>query len=270
MSMFVAACASEEPKEGAGSVVPERAGRDGGSPAVVAWPEDPPKGYRWVGDSGVVVAVPGWWTTGDTQCLLPVEDTVYVETGAITDCALPVPPGTHREVSSLAVISTRLAHGERIVKALSPDGKVGGEPVLTGQDCHWFGKSACRAVMAVPSRGVAFALHVAESDDVDEPLVRDSLRLLPNGWTTVPMSLRGAGYTRSGGAPPSVTRDYLRLLERGELVAEVERAEPPGAEVGGDLTSLPAGALLDVRPTPGSPIEEGGRVTLTVTPHTVE
>lgn len=45
----------------------------------------PPEGHRWVGDEGVVVAVPDWWTTGDTHCLLPVEDTVFVESGSIAD-----------------------------------------------------------------------------------------------------------------------------------------------------------------------------------------
>jgi hypothetical protein len=38
---------------------------------------DAPEGTRWVGSGRVVVAVPDWWSTGETRCLLPVEDTVY-------------------------------------------------------------------------------------------------------------------------------------------------------------------------------------------------
>lgn len=31
-----------------------------------------PDGMRWVGMNDVVVAVPDWWSTGETRCLAPV------------------------------------------------------------------------------------------------------------------------------------------------------------------------------------------------------
>ncbi|GAA1153507.1 PASTA domain-containing protein [Nocardioides aquiterrae] len=69
------------------------------------WWQEPPAGSRWVGYDGAVVAVPDWWTTGETQCGEPVEDTVYVDSGAIYDCANPADPAVVAEVSSLAVSS---------------------------------------------------------------------------------------------------------------------------------------------------------------------
>ena len=68
------------------------------------WWADPPEGSRWVGYDGVVVAVPDWWTTGETQCGAPVEDTVYFDSGAVYDCSDPADPATVQEVSSLAVL----------------------------------------------------------------------------------------------------------------------------------------------------------------------
>ena len=53
------------------------------------WWEEPPDGMRWVGYDGRVVAVPDWWTTG--------------ETGAIYRCADPAHPSEVRASSNLAV-----------------------------------------------------------------------------------------------------------------------------------------------------------------------
>ena len=131
--LLVVACSGE----GASAPAPPGAG----APA--------PERHRWVGAGGVVVAVPDWWTTGDTECLLPVEDTVYVETGAMTDCAFTVPPTTPTEVSSLAVVDTGSAHGSRLLEDLSVDGEVGGEPVLSGRECGWLAPRVCRTVLAV-------------------------------------------------------------------------------------------------------------------------
>ncbi|MBD8871165.1 hypothetical protein [Nocardioides donggukensis] len=263
-SVVLASCAGEQPS---GSFGTDRAATRGAAASAPgdAWPASPPEGHRWVGDRGVVVAVPDWWTTGDTQCLLPVEDTVYVETGAMTDCAAPVPPETHREVSSVAVVPTDLAHGERLVGDLVPDGDVSGQAVLTGEECGWIAERACRTVVAVPSLGVAFAMYVADAGDVDPAVFRDSLTLLPDGWTTVPLALRG-GHTPVWGTEPPTTRDYARLLEERGFAVRVEPAEPPDSRTSSLVASLPEGALLDIQPTPGSPIEDGAEVVLTVMP----
>lgn len=183
--LLVVSCSGE----GASVPAPPRAG----APA--------PEGHRWVGAGGVVVAVPDWWTTGDTECLLPVEDTVYVETGAMTDCAFTVPPTTPTEVSSLAVVDTGSAHGSRLLEDLSVDGEVGGEPVLSGRECGWLAPRVCRSVLAVPSRGVAFVVHVSDPGDVDLAVLRGSLRLQPDAGPRSPWPwARGA--PRCGGTGP--------------------------------------------------------------------
>jgi hypothetical protein len=79
-------------------------GDAGDSAAEDDWWAHPPEGTRWVGYDGVVVAVPDWWTTGETQCGKPVEDTVYFDSGALYDCAEP-DPALVAEVSALAVRS---------------------------------------------------------------------------------------------------------------------------------------------------------------------
>ncbi|ANH40192.1 hypothetical protein I601_3793 [Nocardioides dokdonensis FR1436] len=224
-----------------------------------------PEGYRWVGDRGVVVAVPDWWTTGDTECLLPIEDTVYVETGAVTDCAASVAPTTPAEVSSLAVVDSGSAHGALLLDGLSPDGEVDGEPLLAGEHCGWLGEGVCRTVLAVPSRGVAFAVHVADPGDVDLTLVHDSLRLQPDGWTTVPLALP-SGRTPVWGDRPATTRQYAGVLRRAGLEVRVEPAPPPDPSSTASGVVLPRGSLLGIEPAPGSPVEEGGSVVLTVAP----
>ena len=247
--LLVVACSGE----GASAPAPPGAG----APA--------PERHRWVGAGGVVVAVPDWWTTGDTECLLPVEDTVYVETGAMTDCAFTVPPTTPTEVSSLAVVDTGSAHGSRLLEDLSVDGEVGGEPVLSGRECGWLAPRVCRTVLAVPSRGVAFVVHVSDPGDVDLAVLRGSLRLQPDARTTVPLAL-GSGRTPVWGDRPATTRSYAALLRREGFQVRVVPAPPADA---GDTTSrvvLPRGALLGIEPGPGSPVEEGGTVVLTVAP----
>ncbi|MEN8707434.1 MAG: PASTA domain-containing protein [Nocardioides marinisabuli] len=223
-----------------------------------------PEGYRWVGDGGVLVAVPDWWTTGDTECLLPVEDTVHVETGAVTDCASTVPPAP-TEVSSLAVVDLGSAHGSRLLEGLSVDGDVGGEPVLSGRECGWLAPRVCRTVLAVPSRGVAFAVHVADPGDVDLTVLRGSLRLQPEGWTTVPLAL-GPGRTPVWGDRPATTRSYAALLRRTGLRVRVVPGPPADAAETTSGVVLPRGTLLGIEPGPGSPVEEGGTVVLTVAP----
>ena len=67
------------------------------------WWEDPPQGTRWVGYDGRVVAVPDWWTTGETRCGEPVEDTVWFDSGVTYRCADPAHPSEVRASSNLAV-----------------------------------------------------------------------------------------------------------------------------------------------------------------------
>src|SRR3954454_16599015 len=77
------------------------------------WWSSPPDGTRWVGYDGAVVAVPDWWTTGETRCGAPVEDTVYFDSGATVDCSVPDydDAAAAGEVSSLAVLCDNDRYG---------------------------------------------------------------------------------------------------------------------------------------------------------------
>ncbi|GAA4370219.1 hypothetical protein [Nocardioides caricicola] len=210
------------------------------------WWASPPDGTRWVGYDGAVVAVPDWWTTGETQCGAPVEDTVYFDSGAIYDCSDPADPETVRSVSSLAVLddgSGRYAEGD-----------------LDGDCEEWF-EGVCRRLFGVAGTDAIFAVTIDEEGDGDFEEIRDSARTLPDGVTTVPLATGPDGWTPSWGAEPSFVRDLTEAIEAAGLEVEVETVEP---DPDGDVADLPPGSLLDVEPALGTPIEDGGTVVVTV------
>ncbi len=221
----------------------------------------PPDGTRWVGTGRVVVAVPEWWTTGETECLTPAETTVYFDTGASVDCAIPT-PGAVDEVSALAVLDARSGYGEKLVGESQPAGEVAGREVLERDGCERWFEGVCRQVFAVPDEGVVFAVTIHDEADGDYEAIRDSLRILPEGMTTVPLATAG-GWTPSWGAEPRTADAVVEAVDSAGLVAEVVTAErPKGANV--DIADLPKGSLLDVAPSLGSVIDVGGTVTITV------
>lgn len=209
------------------------------------WWAEPPEGTRWVGYDGAVVAVPDWWTTGETQCGAPVEDTVYFDSGAVVECALRDYDAAVGEVSSLAVLRDNDGYGE---------------DELDGSCQEWF-EGVCRRMFAVEGTDAIFAVTIDEEGDGDFEDIRDSARVLPDGVTTVPIAITVARWTPGWGAEPRSTRALVRAIEAAGLEADVEALEP---DPSGDVADLPEGALLDVELALGTPIEEGGRVKVTV------
>lgn len=224
----------------------------------------PPAGTRWVGLGRVVVAVPDWWTTGETRCLAPVEDTVYFDQAAVVDCANAPAPATVREVSALAVLDATSGYGENEVRAMRSVGEVAGREVLEREGCEGWFDGVCRRVFAVPTEGVLFAVTIAEEGDGSYGEIRDSLRILPEGLTTVPLATSD-GWTPAWGVEPKVTDSLVNALRRAGLLVEIETAKQPED---GDITAmsanLPAGSLLGTSPELGSVIAVGGTVTVTV------
>jgi len=117
---------------------------------------------RWVGSGQVVVAVPDWWTTGETRCLAPVEDTVYFDMAATADCDDAPAPAAVREVSALAVLDADSGYGEMVVREMAPIGEVNGREVVERENCEEWFDGVCRRLFAVPSEGVAFAVTIAK------------------------------------------------------------------------------------------------------------
>ena len=227
------------------------------------WQAAPPEGTRWVGYEQVVVAVPEWWTTGETQCLAPVEDTVYFDNAAVADCDDPADPRTVREVSALAVLDATGGYGELVTRDMRPIGEVAGHEVFEREGCEEWFPGVCRRMFAVPSKGVVFAVTIAEAGDGSYAEIRDSLAILPDDQTTVPLAT-SHGWTPTWGAEPPVVEALRRTLERAGLRVEVVTAEPPDEDAAGMVADVPTGSLLEVSPGLGSVVHVGATVTLTV------
>lgn len=222
----------------------------------------PPAGMRWVGMNDVVVAVPEWWTTGETQCLAPVEDTVYFDQAAQADCADPADPATVREVSALAILDGTCCYGEFQIRSMDPVGEVDGREVVELAGCEEWFKGVCRRLFAVPDESVVFAVTIADEGDGDYEAIRDSVQILPEGLTTVPLKV-DYGFTPGWGTEPSLVDEVVREMERAGLQVDVATVTPDPSRTG-LIADLPPGSLLEIRPSPGSVIEDGGTVKITV------
>jgi hypothetical protein len=238
----------------------------------------PPPGTRWVGLGRAVVAVPDQWTTGDAWCSVPAEDTVFFNStaGSLIDC-LGRPGGADpHSVSALAVLSTRplssnpmakasSSFAQELLKTLQPAGTVDGHEVLELDQCTQpVDQPNCDRYFAVPSEGVIFSPMIQEPTDGNYDAIRDSLRILPEGLTTVPL-ISQDGWTPAWGAEPDAARALIAQLQASGLHVEVEQAaSSPDASHTGLPAGLQPGSYLGANPELGSPIEEGGGVTITL------
>lgn len=223
----------------------------------------PPQGMRWVGVGRAIVAVPEWWSTGETQCLAPIEDTVYFDEAATAECADTPSAAEIREVSALAVLDATGGYGEYKVRSMSPVGEVDGREVLQLPGCEEWFEGICRRLFAVPSEGVLFAVTIAEEGDGSYQEIRDSLRILPAGLTTVPL-VTSDGWTPTWGAPSEIAQALIDELEEAGLRVKRDVIDPSAPGDVGLPAGLPAGSFLGVSPELGSPIEVGGTVEITV------
>lgn len=223
-----------------------------------------PDGSRWVGMNGVVVAVPDWWSTGETQCATPVEDTVYFDSGAIVDCADPVPDTLAREVSSLAILDGTRGIGEWKVGEMEPVAEVDGREVVELEKCDYWFEGVCRRMFAVPDEGVVFAVSIADRGDADYEAIRDSVRILPDGETTVPLRAADWGTPGWGAEPDYVTR-LVRAVREAGLEAEIVEERIP-KDSPGMVADLPAGSYLGSDPELGSVVDKGATVRISVMP----
>lgn len=227
------------------------------------WQATPPEDTRWVGWGQVVVAVPEWWTTGETRCLTPVEDTVYFDPSAIAECTDAPPAGVVQEVSALAILDGTSGYGELQTRGMRSIGEVAGREVLERKGCEGWFKGVCRRMFAVPSEGVVFAVTIAEAGDGSYQEIRDSLRMLPDSMTTVPLRTAD-GWTPAWGAEPRAVDALESSLRAAGLRVEIVTAERTGEDAADLVADLPPGTLLEVTPELGSVIDVGGTVTLTV------
>jgi hypothetical protein len=103
--------------------------------------------------------------------------------------------------------------------------------------------SSCNQAIVVPSLGAAIRL-LSSGESLES--VADSVRILPEGWTTVPF-------------PQRLSLDK-RIAELEAAGLEVETVEDPDARPD-------PWRFLGTDPAAGSPIERGGTVTVSVAGH---
>lgn len=219
-----------------------------------------PAGTRWVGAAGVVVAVPDWWTTGETQCGAPVEDTVYADAAAQVDCEDPDVPATIQEVAALAVLDATSGYGAEQLRTMVP---VAGRPDLVERPgCEQWYDGVCRHLFALRGSDVVLAVTVTDDSGTTWAAVRDSARAVPAGRTTVPISLAGTWASPTWGEPPPAADAMTDALQAAGLRVETVTAERE--DDGGDYGSFQPGSLLAVEPAPGTLVADGSTVTLTV------
>jgi hypothetical protein len=195
-------------------------------------------GTRLVGMGRVVVAVPDTWGTGEVRCGQPLRDTVYFPSDGNRSC-LGVPGAP---ASSVGIASTSSDTGRRATKRADTSGTINGIPVAYSErGCETSDPPVCSQVVTVPSQGVVLILTAPETSTI--ATIVDSLRLLPEGYTTVRVD------------PNGPLENTVDLIEAAGLDAQVVEKYRKGWS---------AGVLLDSDPAAGTVLATGETVTLTV------
>lgn len=214
------------------------------SPSQPASDDVPPAGFRWVGIGQAAIAVPDSWATNAIGCGTPQTDTVVVDVSVIEACAMPYPKDTssvwlreRQPVDEIATWTPVEVDGEEALR--SPDERFDG----------FRGATLYRASIYLRGRDVVFeASSTVSQEVVDEVLSRitilDTLVAVPGvspaNYGTTPQSRAG--------------ENYVRMVREAGLVAEVVT----------ERSQATAGFVLGVSPAPGTVVEPGTVVTVTV------
>lgn len=228
---------------------PAPAASDSPSPAPGpdAEPADdaPRPGTRWVGVGQAVIAVPDDWGTNEIRCGTPTRDTVVVDVGVVETCATAYPRGT-----TSVWIRSREAIDE--VDTWTPI-EVDGEPALRSPDerSRGFGSRYYAASVYLPERDVVFTASSSVSfeavqDLLDGIAVLDTLVAVP-GFSSENYEFDDQSRARER---------YVRSLQEAGLQVEVVVDER--------MSSGIPGFVLSASPLPGTVVEPGSTVTVTV------
>ncbi len=207
--------------------------------------EAPPAGFRWVGRGQAVIAVPDSWGTNLLECGTPTQDTVLIDVGATNLCYVPYPAST----TSVAITSRREGDrfggwvpievdGEKALRSPDETNEAAGAPTL-----H-------RSAVYLPERDVLFEVsstvsRQAVGEALDRITLLDSLVAVPGFADTN----EGADLSKGG-------ERYVRALLDAGLRAEVVTEPAPQSGL--------AGYVVSASPEPGSVVEPGSTVTVTV------
>ena len=153
------------------------------APSVPA--PQPPAGTRLIGLGRAVVAVPQAWGMQETHCGQPTQDTVYFAEGSARSCLV-----NQTGIASLAIARVDSSTLGKVTRTAAASRKVNGVIVLSSAVvCETSQSRGCAVSLVVPSEKAMFTLRVPRGQVArGAPLAefRESLRILPVGYTTVP------------------------------------------------------------------------------------
>jgi hypothetical protein len=248
-AVALAAAAAVVVGVGAVAVWPDGSGSDRGTQVATDSPSDPassdvpPAGFRWVGIGQAAIAVPEDWPDNATRCGTPAQDTVVIDQGVVPLCMALYPEG----VTSVEV---RGKGGMDDVSGWSPL-EVDGEEALRSPAIEtetFEGGSIYAATLYLVERDVMFAAESSVSQEAaDEVLTRVAIL---DALVAVP----GISEANYGGEQRRAGENYVRTLEEAGLTAEVVTKR----------SGTSAGFVMGVSPTPGTVVEPGSVVTVTV------
>lgn len=228
---------------------------DRGEPPATADPADdkprpdlPPDGMRWAGIGSIAVAVPEKWGMNRTHCGTPRRDTVVVWQGGINTCLIPRPAG---------VESVELGEGE--AWGFEPDSTVVIDGVEAKQQSTTCEERTnlrgapngvlCTAVLRFPDEGVWVRVESSTSAEKVEAIL-SRVHVL-TGLVGVP------DYSGIAAEAQEKSQEaYTRLLQERGFAVEVETKK---------MWPATPGHVLSTSPLPGTVVEPGSTITITVT-----
>lgn len=209
----------------------------------------PPPGTRLVGIGHLAVAVPEDWGTNETNCGTPTKDTVVVDQGAICLALVRRPA----DVESVELRGGDVPAEGEATDPVDVDGHAG---ELTPVECDASPEGTergevCRAVLFVPEQRASVVLSSSSDDAADR--VHTMLSWVQ--WTDELVAVPGFQSIDIDHQDDNAGAHYRRELEAYGFVAETVTEKRPG---------MKPGFVLGVDPAPGTMLEPGSVVTVTV------
>lgn len=212
-------------------------------PAASPTPVAPASDMRLVGLRHAAIAVPQSWGTNVTRCGVPQQDTVVIDVGATDACLTKRPRG----VESVEVTHGKPRFDFTADETLAIDG-VEAQRQETRCEPDVGDTQVCNGTVYLPSLGVSFRAESSTSA-ADVGRILEQIRLVPDqigvpGYQTLAVNQQG----NSG-------EKYLDALREAGFTAEVRTKKMPG---------VAAGYVLEASPQPGTMLDPGAVVTVTV------
>lgn len=244
LTLTLASAAAVVAVAGGTAVLSSTGGASGPQPpAASPTPVAPASDMRLVGLGHAAIAVPEGWGTNVTRCGVPQQDTVVIDVGAVDACLVKRPRG----VESVEVTHGKPRFDFTADETFTVDG-VEAQRQETRCEPDVGDTRVCNATVYLPSLGVSFRAESSSSAaDVDRIL--EQIRLAPDqvgvpGYQTLAANQQGDSGEK-----------YLDALREAGFTGEVRTKKLPG---------VAAGYVLGASPQPGTMLDPGAVVTVTV------